>query len=135
MNRIFLKCPSHIFYHSLSENINISYPEQRRTPVKEQLVGKDQIFRTAVDIHDFKREEVTVKTAGHTISISAAHEEKDDEHGSITRSFNKKFVLPFDLDMEKISAWISKGILYVKVPPKSGYELAERIVNIRLEEK
>lgn len=120
----------------LRDDIDIHYPEQfltnhRPKNFKQLLIGKDGFFRTAVDIHDFKKEEVEVKTIGHTIMITAAHGEKEDEFGHIERRFSRKYVLPLDLDIEKISSWISRGILYIKVPPTMN-PVEHRIIDIKL---
>jgi crystallin alpha B len=104
---------------------------------KQLLIGKDNYFRCAVDVADFSREEIKVSTLGHTLSIEAAHQEKDDGHGSITRQFSKKYVLPFDMDVGQASAFVSdKKILYVKIPPKQKPDaLVEKFVEIKLEDK
>lgn len=86
-----------------------------------------------MDVHDFDVKEISVKAVGHTILVTCAHDEKPDEHGTVTRNFSKKFVLPLDLDMDLIESKISKGILYVKVPPKSPSELQVRHVDIKVE--
>ncbi|KAG5672805.1 hypothetical protein PVAND_002897 [Polypedilum vanderplanki] len=120
--RSFSPLKSPILQRHLRENIDINYPEQfitRKPTAKRLLIEKDGSFRCAVDVQDFTREEVSVSTIGHTLLIKAAHEEKDDGYGEISRSFSKKYILPYDIDVEKTTAWISKDILYVKIPQKT----------------
>lgn len=130
-----LKSP--VLSHHLLENIDIHYPSQfisHRPIYKQSLIAEDGHFRAAIDVHDFNENEVSVKTTGHTILVSCAHEYKEDDHGGITRSFSRKFVLPLDLDIDAIESFISKtaGVLYIKVPPKTS-EIQTRVVNIKIE--
>jgi HSP20 family molecular chaperone IbpA len=114
---------------------NIHYPGEffSAKPVyKQLLIGQDGNFRAGVDVHDYKPEEIKVKTVGHTIVIEMSHGEKDDEFGIIARNYSKKFILPPNMDMEKISSWTSQGVLYLMVPPIDN-EKAERVVEIKHE--
>jgi HSP20 family molecular chaperone IbpA len=114
-------------------DINIHYPEDfvASHPVyKQLLIGQDGVFRAAIDIHDFTPEEIKVKTVGHTITIQAMHDEKEDQYGIISRNFSKKYVLPPTMNMEGISSWTSNGVLYVKVPPIEA-AILERIIHIK----
>lgn len=127
-----LKSP--MLQHHLSDNFDISCPwKTNAKSFKKLLIGKDGVFRASVDCHDFTASEVQVTTAGHTIKISASHDEKEDEFSTIQRKFSKKFILPMDLDMLKITSWFSNGVLYLKVPPVEKQSI-ERIVSIKLEE-
>lgn len=135
--RILSPLKSPVLQRHLRENIDITYPEhflhRKNSLTKQHLIGKDGYFRAAIDVTDFKADEVKVTAVGHTISVTGQHEEKEDSYGTVARNFNKKFVLPLDLDTEKISAWVSKDILYLKVPPKLEPTI-ERIVNIKLDD-
>lgn len=84
---------------------NIHYPIKliSTKPVyKHLLICEDGKFRGSVDVHDYRPEEIKVKTIGHTILIELKHDEKDDGFGVVTRSFSKKFILPLTMDMAKI---------------------------------
>lgn len=137
MQRSMSPLRSPVMQRHLMEDINIHYPAQflsQRPIYKQNLIGDDG-FRAAIDVHDFEANEVSVKVVAHTIIVTCAHEEKDDGHGGITRSFTKKYVLPLDLDIDKIETNISKaGILYVKVPPKATLESQIRVVDIKIQE-
>jgi HSP20 family molecular chaperone IbpA len=114
---------------------NIHYPAEFASvkPVfKQVLIGKDGFFRAAVDVHDYKPDEIKLKTIGHTILIELKHEEKEDEFGFISRNFRKKFVLPPNMDIEKISSWTSGGVLYLKVPSLNSQK-PERVIEIKHE--
>jgi HSP20 family molecular chaperone IbpA len=127
---------SPILQRHLIDNVDIAYPSQflrARPPIKQNLIAQDGHFRAAVDVFDFNINEVQVKLQGHTINVSASHEEKDDAHGKIMRNFSKKYVLPMNMDMDKVESKISKGVLYLKVPPKDQDRLESRIINIKIE--
>lgn len=132
-----LKSPTMRRHLLMSDDVDIHYPEQflpeRRHIYKQSLIGDDGHFRAALDVHDFDISEITVKAIGHTIIVTCAHEEKEDEHGAIIRNFTKKFILPLDLDIDAIETKISKGVLYIKVPPKSPSDPQVRTINIKLE--
>lgn len=135
MNRPLSPFKSPILRRHLMDDVNIHYPSQflsNRPAYKQNLIGDDGHFRAAIDVHDYDEKEVSVKTVGHTILVSCAHEEKEDEHGGITRSFTKKYVLPFDMDIDAIESHISKdiGVLYIKVPPKQREQIV-RVVSIQ----
>lgn len=112
---------------------NISYPSDvfgMKHSFKQMKIGDDGYFRASVDVHDYKPEEISLKTVGHTVIVELSHGDKQDEFGTISRNFTKKFVLPLTMDMEKISSWTSQDVLYVKVPPKES-EASERVVEIK----
>lgn len=118
------------------DDIDIHYPVQflsKRPVYKQTLIGEDGHFRTALDVHDFELSEISVKTVGHTILVTCQHAEKDDPHGTVERSFTKKYILPLDLDMPAIKTKISKGVLYIKVPPKAPEQPQVRHVEIKME--
>lgn len=127
--------------HLSKEEIDIHYPEQflHNFPpkiYKQSLIGDDGHFRAALDVHDFGINEISVKTIGHTILVTCSHDEKEDEHGHILRSFTKKYILPLDLEIAAIKTSISKGVLYIKVPPKTPEQPAQpqvRHVDIQIE--
>ena len=84
-------------------------------------------FQIILDVSQFKREEVEVKTVDFDVIIHAKHEEREDEHGFVSREFTRKYILPLGVDPMKITAQFdSKGILAIKavkeVTEKTGKE-------------
>ena len=56
-----------------------------------------------------------------TIIVLGSHEDREDEHGSIARSFTRKLKVPEDdnLQIDKISSkFLGAGILVIEVPKK-----------------
>ncbi|KAL1512741.1 hypothetical protein ABEB36_002281 [Hypothenemus hampei] len=77
-------------------------------------------FQVILDVQQFAPNEITVKTTGNSIVVEGKHEEKQDEHGYISRHFVRRYVLPTEHDIEEVvSSLSSDGILTVTAPKKS----------------
>ncbi|KAI5639993.1 hsp20/alpha crystallin family domain-containing protein [Phthorimaea operculella] len=88
-------------------------------------------FSINLDVQHFAPEEITVKTADGYIVIEAKHEEKQDEHGYISRQFVRRYALPEGTDPEHVVSQLSSdGVLTVSVPRKAIEGSNERIVPI-----
>lgn len=81
-------------------------------------VGKDG-FQVCLDVHEFAPNEVSVKTVGNnSIVVEANHEEREDEHGYISRKFSRRYTLPKGFNIKDVvSSLSSDGVLSVKAPP------------------
>ncbi|XP_019877800.1 protein lethal(2)essential for life-like [Aethina tumida] len=79
--------------------------------------GKDK-FNVNLDVQQFKPEEIKVKVVGdNTLMVEAKHEEKEDEHGFISRHFVRKYVVPKNYDISQISSKLSSdGVLSISAP-------------------
>lgn len=75
-------------------------------------------FRVAIDVHQFAPNELTVKTKHHTVVIEGKHEERPDAHGTVTRHFVRRFVLPEEYDPDHVATSISSDGVLVIVAPK-----------------
>ncbi|CAH0552159.1 unnamed protein product [Brassicogethes aeneus] len=77
-------------------------------------------FQVILDVQQFTPEEIVVKTSGNSITVEGKHEEKQDEHGFISRHFVRRYILPADHDINQITSSLSSdGILTVNAPKKS----------------
>lgn len=94
-------------------------------------VGKDG-FQVCVDVQQFKPNEVSVKTDGNHITIEGKHEERQDQHGYISRQFTRRYALPKGFDPNAVTSELSSdGVLTVKAPPPvNALEGNERKVKI-----
>ncbi|KAJ8922845.1 hypothetical protein NQ315_007880 [Exocentrus adspersus] len=75
-------------------------------------------FQANLDVQQFKPEEITVKLSGdNVVTIEGKHEEKQDEHGFISRHFVRKYVLPKNCDVGQLQSKLSSdGILTITAP-------------------
>ncbi|RZC40371.1 HSP20 and/or Crystallin domain containing protein [Asbolus verrucosus] len=80
-------------------------------------VDKDK-FQVNLDVQQFKPEEITVKVTGeNVVTVEGKHEEKEDEHGFISRHFVRKYVLPKGHDIDRIESKLSSdGVLTISAP-------------------
>lgn len=76
-------------------------------------------FEVNVDCAHFKPEEINVKLANNNLTIEAKHEERSDEHGYISRSFKRRYVLPDNVEFDKLQSSLGvDGVLSIKAPKK-----------------
>ncbi|XP_044263854.1 protein lethal(2)essential for life [Tribolium madens] len=89
-------------------------------------------FQVILDVQQFAPNEITVKTNGNSIIVEGKHEEKQDEHGFISRHFVRRYLLPQEHDInDVVSTLSSDGILTVSAPKKSLQQPAgDRVVPI-----
>nr|APX61065.1 heat shock protein 19.9 [Antheraea pernyi] len=89
-------------------------------------------FQVNLDVQHFAPEEISVKTVDGYLIIEAKHEERQDEHGFISRSFTRRYKLPDGIEEDAVTSKLSSdGVLSIsaplKTPPKA---LNERVVPI-----
>lgn len=78
--------------------------------------GKDG-FEVSIDVGHFLPNEITVKTDHQSIVIHAKHEEKQDDHGYISREFTRRYDLPGGFKPEDVTSTLSSdGVLSIKCP-------------------
>lgn len=88
-------------------------------------------FQVILDVQQFTPNEITVKTNQNTIIVEGKHEEKQDEHGYVSRHFVRRYVLPREHDVnDVISSLSSDGILTITAPKKQALPAGERVVPI-----
>ncbi|XP_055300046.1 heat shock protein 26-like [Sitodiplosis mosellana] len=77
-------------------------------------VNKDY-FEVCIDVQHFKPEEISVKAEKNSVVVQAKHEEKQDEHGFVSRQFIRRYNLPDGYKSEDVvSSLSSDGILSIK---------------------
>ncbi|XP_060520888.1 protein lethal(2)essential for life-like [Cylas formicarius] len=88
-------------------------------------------FQANLDVSQFKPEEISVKVADNVLTIEGKHEEKQDEHGYISRHFVRRYVLPKNYDVEKIQSKLSSdGVLSITAPPVQSSEVEHKNIPI-----
>uniref|UniRef100_A0A182JMA0 Uncharacterized protein n=1 Tax=Anopheles atroparvus TaxID=41427 RepID=A0A182JMA0_ANOAO len=94
-----------------------------------------------LDVQQFTPHEITVKTVNNSVVVEGKHDERQDEHGYISRHFVRRYVLPDDHDPKDVlSSLSSDGVLTIvapkKVQPPPAEVVYERTVPIqRIEER
>lgn len=98
-------------------------PSELRIPVNfhtvpESSIGKDG-FQMSLDVQQFAPNEISVKTVDNSIVVEANHEERQDEHGFISRQFKRRYALPQGFNIKDVVTELSSdGILTIKAPPE-----------------
>ncbi|KAK6643580.1 Protein lethal(2)essential for life [Polyplax serrata] len=89
-------------------------------------------FQVILDVQQFAPSEIVVKTQDNIVVVEGKHEEKQDEHGFISRHFVRKYVLPSDIEpLDIMSSLSSDGVLTISAPKKTLPTVTgERIVTI-----
>jgi crystallin alpha B len=116
----------------------------RRGPVRRPKTGTGKStvrndadkFQINLDVNQFKPEELTVKVKDNSVLIEGKHEERPDEHGYISRQFSRKYVLPSDVEPDKVVSRLNpNGALTIEAPKKhmEPIEEGERAIPITME--
>ncbi|XP_015609634.1 protein lethal(2)essential for life [Cephus cinctus] len=90
-------------------------------------------FLVTLDVQQFAPDEITVKVVDKNVIVEAKHEEKEDEHGWVSRQFLRKYLVPPQCDIDQVESHISSdGILTITAPRKEPIkDNSERIVKIQ----
>lgn len=85
-----------------------------------------------LDVQQFSPDEITVKTVDNYVIVEAKHEERQDEHGYISRHFIRRYVLPPSHDLVNVTSTLSSdGVLTVTAPKKNITPAnTERVINV-----
>ncbi|XP_075460535.1 alpha-crystallin B chain [Ascaphus truei] len=109
-------------------------PSWIESGLSEMRLEKDK-FSVNLDVKHFSPEELKVKVLGDLIEIHGKHEERQDEHGYISRDFHRRYKIPMDVDPICITSSLSPdGVLTVTGPRKLA-DIPERSIPITREEK
>ncbi|XP_074594753.1 alpha-crystallin A chain-like [Brevipalpus obovatus] len=116
------------------------YPLPRRLGSRSQVAnrGSSEVtnnanqFQVSVDVSSFAPNEISVKAVDdNSIVIEGKHEERPDEHGYISRSFCRRYMLPKDVRVDGVkSSLTADGVLTVSAPKMSTESLKPNERNI-----
>lgn len=89
-------------------------------------------FQVNLDVQQFSPNEITVKVSGkNTITVEGKHEEKQDEHGFVSRHFVRRYVLPDGHDIDKVVSNLSSdGVLSISAPRTSETAAGDRSIPV-----
>ncbi|XP_051174399.1 protein lethal(2)essential for life-like [Leptopilina boulardi] len=90
-------------------------------------------FQVQLDVQQFKPEEIDVKVVDKYVIVNAKHEEKQDEHGWVSRSFTRKYLIPEQCNIDSVKSSLSSdGVLSIEVPRKEQPKLQnEKVIKIQ----
>ncbi|XP_072139905.1 crystallin, alpha B, b [Mobula birostris] len=109
-------------------------PSWLQSGMSELNLDKDK-FEIHLDVKHFTPEEIRVKVLGDFIEVQAQHEERQDEHGYISREFHRKYRIPAGVDPAMITSSLSvDGVLTITGPRKLA-DVPERSVPVYREDK
>lgn len=84
-----------------------------------------------LDVQQFAPEEITVKATNNSVVVEGQHEEKQDEHGFISRQFTRRYILPTGYEItDLVSTLSSDGVLTITAPKRPPPNAGERIIPI-----
>ncbi|KAH8398114.1 hypothetical protein KR215_005707 [Drosophila sulfurigaster] len=97
-------------------------------------VGKDG-FQVCMDVTQFSPNELTVKVVNNSIMVEGKHEEREDDHGYISRHFVRRYALPEGYEADKVmSSLSSDGVLTVNVPKPQAIQDKSKARHIQIQQ-
>ena len=76
-----------------------------------------ETFQVSMNVRGFNPDELKVQVQDRVVTVTGEHEERQDEHGYIARSFKRRFVIPEDVQMKNVTSNVTKdGMLSVTAP-------------------
>ncbi|XP_062031113.1 alpha-crystallin A chain isoform X2 [Lepus europaeus] len=96
-------------------------------------------FVIFLDVKHFSPEDLTVKVQEDFVEIHGKHNERQDDHGYISREFHRRYRLPSNVDQSALSCSLSADGMLTFSGPKvqSGLDAghSERAIPVSREEK
>jgi HSP20 family molecular chaperone IbpA len=98
--------------------------------IQEGGADGNKALKLRFDVHQYKPEEIVVKTVDNKLMVHAKHEEKTDNR-TVYREYNREFLLPKGTNPEEIRSTLSKdGVLTVEAPLPSPAIGTEKLIPI-----
>ncbi|KAH9513836.1 hypothetical protein Btru_031521 [Bulinus truncatus] len=98
---------------------------------ESEVHNTDKEFRIRLDLHHYSPEEVKITSDSTKITINAKHEEKQDNHGFVSREITRMYKLPEDVDPKSITSTMNaQGVLSIKVQKKALEEPKETAIPV-----
>ncbi len=84
--------------------------------VSLRLVDKDDCYEAHAALPGFTKKEVSLKVEDDCLFISGDRKEAKDDVFSFASTFSRSIRLPEDVEVEKVKASLSNGVLTVTLP-------------------
>ncbi|XP_013175970.1 PREDICTED: protein lethal(2)essential for life-like [Papilio xuthus] len=100
--------------------------------VDAKISSDDEKFQVNVDVQHFSPDEINVKVVNGNVIVEGKHEEKQDQHGYVSRQFVRRYALPKGCLPDTVQSSLSSdGVLTVTAPKVLALpSIGERIVPI-----
>ncbi|XP_053711375.1 heat shock protein beta-1-like [Synchiropus splendidus] len=93
-----------------------NHRDEKQGGLSEVRFGPET-WEITLDVNHFLPEEITVTTKEGYLHVSGTHQERQNQHGVVSRCFTRKYKLPPGVDSQLISSSLSRdGILSVEAP-------------------
>ncbi|XP_030068620.1 heat shock protein beta-6 [Microcaecilia unicolor] len=103
--------------------------------LSEVKLDKDK-FSVLLDVKHFSPDEISVKVVGDHVDVHAKHEERQDEHGFISREFHRRYMIPKVVNPSAITSALSPdGVLSITAPTTPAAKPEERTIPITCTDK
>ncbi|XP_066593921.1 uncharacterized protein [Prorops nasuta] len=115
-------------------SINQSYHEKilKKSSGAATVQADKNKFEVILNVQDFDSKEILIKVVDKSVVIEGKHEEKQDEHGLISRQFTRKYLLPVQYDIEQLkSTFSSDAVLTICAPRKEVEAQKEMVIQIK----
>ena len=84
--------------------------------VSLRLVDNDDCYEAHAALPGFTKKEVSLKVEDDCLFISGERKEAKDDAFSFASTFSRSICLPEDVEVEKVKASLSNGVLTVTLP-------------------
>ncbi|KAI4463040.1 heat shock protein hsp-12.2-related [Holotrichia oblita] len=100
--------------------------------IKPAAISAQNSFEINLDVQYFAPKEITVKVNENGfIIVEAKHDEKEDEHGYVSRHFVRRYPIPHGVNRHQITCSLSSdGILKITARELDENSVLERIIPI-----
>ncbi|GAA6095756.1 crystallin, alpha B, b [Tachysurus ichikawai] len=102
--------------------------------LSEMKMEKDR-FTISLDVKHFSPEELAVKVCRDYIEVHAKHEDRQDDHGFVSREFSRKYSVPAGVDPANITSSLSSDGVLTITAPRMPSDAQERSITITREDK
>ncbi|XP_012677437.1 crystallin, alpha B, b [Clupea harengus] len=100
----------------------------------EMRMEKDR-FTISLDVKHFAPEELSVKINGDYIEVFAKHEERQDDHGFVSREFQRRYKFPAGVDPASVTSSLSSDGVLTVIGPRKASDVPERNIPITCDDK
>lgn len=112
----FVRHPAYLALANAADQTQQLHKRDKQTAGPVTTIGKDG-FQVCMEVQQFKPSELTVKVLDNSVVVEGKHEEREDDHGYISRHFVRRYALPKGYDPNKVVSTLSSdGVLTVSVP-------------------